>query len=62
MLTVIELEQGVLTLRPREFVCKRWTDTNSKTVHPDLGGCAHLSRYIDATNHRIAVSLLYDYL
>lgn len=56
MLTAIELEDGILTVRPREFVCKRWMDTSLKTVHPDLGGCLHLTRLIESSNQRIAVS------
>ena len=55
LLTAIELEEGLLTVRPREFVCKRWMDGSLKSVHPDLGGCAHLTRLIESTNQRIAV-------
>mmetsp|Transcript_21518 Transcript_21518/g.31259 ORF Transcript_21518/g.31259 Transcript_21518/m.31259 type:complete len:673 (+) Transcript_21518:37-2055(+) len=54
MLTVVELEDGILTLRPRELVCMRWTQAALKPVHPDLGGCAHLNRLIQSTNQRIA--------
>jgi hypothetical protein len=57
-LTAIELEDGILTVRPREFVCKRWMDASLKTVHPDLGGCLHLTRLIESSNQRIAVSRL----
>lgn len=54
MLTILELEDGLLTLRPREFVGMRWTQQALKPIHPDLGGCSHLNRLILATNQRIA--------
>jgi hypothetical protein len=54
MLTILELEDGLLTLRPREFVGMRWTQPTLKILHPDIGGSLHLSRYILSTNQRIA--------
>jgi hypothetical protein len=54
MLTMMELEEGLLTLRPREFVGMKWTKADLKPIHPDLGGCSHLNRFIQSTNKRIA--------
>ena len=54
MLTILELEDGILTIRPRELVGMKWTQSGLKSVHPDLGGSSHLTRLILATNQRIA--------
>lgn len=54
MLTILELEDGILTIRPRELVGMRWTQQGLKSIHPDLGGSSHLTRLILATNQRIA--------
>jgi hypothetical protein len=54
MLTILELEDGILTIRPRELVGMRWTQQPLKAIHPDLGGCSHLTRLILSTNQRIA--------
>lgn len=54
MLTIIEYEDSMLSIRPREFVKQTWTKKPLKTVHPDLGGASILCRYIHHTNQRIA--------
>lgn len=54
MLTILEIEDGLLTLRPREFTNAAWTKAHLKTVHPDLGGAKHLYRYIASTNQKIS--------
>lgn len=54
MLTIIESEDFLLSLRAREFIGLRWTKKVTKTLHPDLGGAATLSRYIHSSNQRIA--------
>lgn len=52
-LTFLELHCGVLTLRPREFTSRSWTQASLKQIHPDMGGSSHLHRYIHDTNQRI---------
>jgi len=53
-LTVMEQEEGIMSVRPREFVDMLWTKGTSKRVHPDLGGAANLNRAILSTNQKIA--------
>lgn len=43
-LTIIEYEYCLLSIRPRELVDKAWTKYDIKSIHPDLGGAANVSR------------------
>ncbi len=54
LLTAIEIEGSILTIRPREFVSMKWMDASLKNIHPDLGGAGHLKRVIVGDNQRIA--------
>jgi hypothetical protein len=54
LLTVIEQEDGLMTIHAREFVGLSWTRKKLKSVHPELGGGAHLCRVIHLTNQRVA--------
>jgi hypothetical protein len=54
MLTILEYEDAVLSIRPREFINSTWCKRDLKTVHPDLGGAATLSRYVYNTDKRVA--------
>ena len=54
LLTIIEYESHLRSLRPREFIALAWTKHASKLVHPDLGGAANLNRVLGNTNHCIA--------
>ncbi len=53
-LTIIDYEDHVLSVRPREFVSLLWTDRSLRSVHPDVGGAKNLSRAIGSINKRIA--------
>lgn len=54
MLTIIEYEDALCCIRPREFIGQVWTKKELKGVHPDLGGASILSKFIFNTNQRIA--------
>lgn len=53
-LTIIEFEDCVQSIRPREFVNLAWTKKDLKSLHPDLGGSCNLCRVIHCNNRRIA--------
>jgi len=54
LLTIIEYEDALCCIRPREFIGQGWTKKELKAVHPDLGGASILSKFIFNTNQRIA--------
>lgn len=54
IMTATELDGGLLTIRPREFVGLKWIHPTLKYVHPDLGGASHLRRLILVHDHKIA--------
>lgn len=53
MLTIIEFEDQLRSLRAREFIDQRWTKREHKTCHPDLGGAAHLCRALYCNQQRV---------
>lgn len=62
LLTIIESELGWASLRHREVVNQAWTKDDLKNLHPDLGGAAHLTKFILATDKRmswVASEILY---
>eukprot|EP01035_Chromulina_nebulosa_P019698 gene19698-25620_t len=54
MLTIIEYEYFLQSLRPREFINKGWTKSESRNKHPDIGGSMHLTNLNLWTNQMIA--------
>ena len=54
LLAIIESEIGWASLRHREFINELWMKEDMKSLHPDLGGASHLSKYILATDKRMS--------
>jgi hypothetical protein len=53
LLTVLDYEECLVPVRPREFVNMAWTRKETKSLHPDQQGARNIIKWITTTNQRV---------
>lgn len=54
LLTVLDYEECLVPVRPREFINMAWTRKDTKHLHPDQQGARNIIKWITTTNQRVS--------